>query len=244
MNDIQSAKPVLLNEEACNQGLQAYQQQLKQRIPKTTPAPLSKTAVLKNLRDSASYAAGIFVTNFYHSNGIININSSIAARAINDLQSGRKSLLSDKQANDAVIAYLNKLQREKAKPRIEAGEKFLAENKNRPGVITTASGLQYEIISQGTGPIPTRNDSVTCNYKGYYTDGTEFDNSYRTGKPVKFSITGVITGWTEALLLMPVGSKWKLYIPYQLGYGPGDYQGIPGGSALLFDIELVSIVPK
>ena len=245
INDLQSGKPVMLNEESANKCIQDYQQQLKQPKPTTVkPATAPKNAVLKNLRDSASYAAGIFVAGFYHSNGITNINSAICTRAINDLQTNNKSILNEKQANDAVIGYLNKLQREKAKPRIDAGEKFLAENKTRPGVITTASGLQYEIISQGTGPMPTRDDQVTCNYRGYYIDGNEFDNSYKRGAPATFSVTRVIAGWTEALQMMPVGSKWKLYIPYQLGYGPADYQSIPGGSTLLFEIELLSIVPK
>jgi FKBP-type peptidyl-prolyl cis-trans isomerase len=111
-------------------------------------------------------------------------------------------------------------------------------------VITTASGLQYEIVTQGTGPLPALTDMVSCNYRGTFIDGAEFDNSFKTGKPVVFKVTGVIQGWTEVLQMMPVGSKWKLYIPYQLGYGPGKYNDIPGGSVLLFELELVGIQGK
>ena len=132
----------------------------------------------------------------------------------------------------------------KSKPTIEAGENFLASNKKKPGVTTTASGLQYEVLTQGTGPKPTLQDTVVCNYKGTFLNGTEFDNSYSRGTPAEFLLTRVIKGWTEVLQLMPVGSKYKVYVPYQLGYGGGDYQGIPGGSLLIFEIELLGIKGK
>jgi FKBP-type peptidyl-prolyl cis-trans isomerase len=104
--------------------------------------------------------------------------------------------------------------------------------------------LQYEVISQGTGPKPGLKDTVVCNYKGAFLDGKEFDNSYKRGEPAEFPLTNVIRGWTEVLQLMPVGSKYKVYVPYQLGYGPSDYNGIPGGSLLVFEIELVSVKGK
>ena len=142
------------------------------------------------------------------------------------------------------MRYQLKLQEIKNKPTIDAGKKFLAENKKRPGVKVTPSGLQYEIVTVGTGKRPTKNDKVSCNYTGAFIDGTEFNNSYKMGGPISFDVNGVIKGWTEALQMMPVGSKWKLYIPYNLAYGPGQYQAIPGGSALVFEIDLLEIVNK
>ena len=97
------------------------------------------------------------------------------------------------------------------------------------------------MITQGTGPLPGKEDKVSCHYIGAYIDGTEFNNSYQMGGPISFSVNGVIKGWTEALLMMPVGSKWKLYVPHTLGYGPGQYQTIPGGSTLVFEIDLLGI---
>ena len=209
---------------------------------------LSKPAVpgvvLNDIRDSASYAAGIYLINFFRDFDITNFNSSIITRAINDLQSQKKPLLNDSVANMVAMRYQYKLQEIKNKITIDAGKKFLAENKKRQGVIVTKTGLQYEIITQGTGKKPTKNDRVSCHYTGAYIDGTEFNNSYKMGEPVTFAVNGVIQGWTEALQMMPVGSKWKLYIPYTLAYGPGQYQTIPGGSALVFEIELRDIVDK
>jgi FKBP-type peptidyl-prolyl cis-trans isomerase FklB len=208
---------------------------------KSTPSPAS---VLKDLRDSASYALGIFLFNFFREQGITNINSSLVARSIADLQSKKKPLLSDQVANNAIMAYQGKLQSQKSRPVIEAGLKFLSDNRQRAGVVSLPSGLQYEIINEGTGPRPVLTDTVICNYTGTFIDGKEFDNSYKTGQPATFAVTGVIAGWTEALLLMPVGSKWKLYVPYQLGYGISDYYNIPGGSVLIFELELLGIKGK
>lgn len=127
----------------------------------------------------------------------------------------------------------------------EAGAKFLEENKKRPGVITLPSGLQYEIITKGTGPIPKATDTVKANYIGMLIDGKEFDNSYKRGEPITIPVTGVIRGWIEALEMMPVGSKWKLFIPSDLGYGDRGAGGvIPGGAALIFEMELLEIVNK
>lgn len=207
--------------------------------PAVVPAP-----VLKTLRDSASYAMGLFVVNVFRQQGINNINSAMVARAINDVQNKKPQLLDDNQANTAIMTYQNKMQALKSKPNIEAGMKFLSDNRSRPGVKTMPSGLQYEIITEGTGPIPVISDSVTCNYIGRFINGTEFENSYQAGKPITFAVTGVIRGWTEALLMMPVGSKWKVYVPYLLAYGLSDYYSIPGGSTLIFEMELVGIVGK
>jgi FKBP-type peptidyl-prolyl cis-trans isomerase FklB len=122
------------------------------------------------------------------------------------------------------------------------GDAFLAENKKKPGVITTPSGLQYKVISMGTGRKPTTNDTVITHYRGTFIDGKEFDNSYKRGEPFTRPVTQLIKGWTEALLMMPVGSKWQLVIPSELAYGQGG-MGIPPNSVLLFDMELIGIQP-
>ena len=215
---------------------------------KKTAKPAQKPATpgvqLKTLEDSANYAMGLSVANFYKQQGVTKINSAIVTKAISDVMAGKQLLLNDMQANNCMMTYLNKQQMVKSKPIIDEGEKFLAANKNKQGVTTTASGLQYEIITQGAGSRPSLKDTVVCNYKGSFLNGTEFDNSYKRGAPAEFPVTGVIRGWTEVLQLMPVGSKYKVYVPYQLGYGSSDYNGIPGGSMLIFEIELLSIKGK
>jgi FKBP-type peptidyl-prolyl cis-trans isomerase len=198
---------------------------------------------LLSMEDSASYAIGLSVVNFYKSQGFMNINSSIVARAINDAREG-KQLLQDNEANNVVMNYLNKISSMKAKPTIDSGEAFLAQNKTRAGVTTTASGLQYEVLTQGKGPRPTITDTVVCHYRGTFLNGSVFDESYSRGQPISFPVTGVIKGWTEVLQLMPAGSKYKVYVPYQLGYGASDYGPIPGGSMLTFEIELLEVKPK
>lgn len=214
--------------------------------PAAKPVQKSTTpgVQLRTLEDSANYAMGMSVANFYKSQGVTKINSAIVTKAINDAFAGKQPLLNEMQANSCMMTYLNKQQMTKSKPNIDAGEKFLATNKTKAGVISTASGLQYEVLTQGAGPKPTLQDTVVCNYKGTFLNGTEFDNSYSRGTPAQFSLTQVIRGWTEVLQLMPVGSKYKVYVPYELGYGSGDFQGIPGGSLLIFEIELLGIKGK
>jgi FKBP-type peptidyl-prolyl cis-trans isomerase FklB len=125
------------------------------------------------------------------------------------------------------------------------GETFLAQNKSKEGVVTLPSGLQYKILKEGSGPKPSASDTVVCNYRGTLVDGKEFDSSYKRGQPATFPVSGVIKGWTEALQLMPVGSKWQLFIPSDLGYGDrGAGADIQPGSTLVFEVELVSIQDK
>jgi len=150
-------------------------------------------------------------------------------------------LLNEADINRVMNGYMTKLQEDKARVMIEEGEKFLAKNKLRPEVKVTPSGLQYEVVREGTGAMPQGTDSVTCHYKGTFLNGVEFDNSYKRGAPITFSLHGVIRGWTEGLQLMKAGSSYKFYIPYGLGYGLFDYGNIPGGSALLFDVELLEV---
>jgi len=212
----------------------------KKPVAKTTTPPFQ----LKNLEDSANYAMGLSIANFYRQQGVTKINSALVTRAINDAMGGKPTLLNDAQTSTVLMTYLNKQQMVKSKPNIDACNNFLSINKAKQGVVTTASGLQYEVITQGTGAKPTLKDTVVCNYKGTFIDGNEFDNSYKRGTPAEFPLTNVIRGWTEVLQLMPTGSKYKVYVPYQLGYGPSDYNGIPGGSLLIFEIELLSVKGK
>jgi FKBP-type peptidyl-prolyl cis-trans isomerase len=215
---------------------------------KTTPASHATTAIAASLRtsnDSVSYAIGLSVASFYSQQGITHINTVALTKAINDVISKKPSALNEQQANEVIMRYMETAQAEKIKPTIAASEAFLAANKKKPGVKTTASGLQYEVIKEGNGPKPSATDTVVVNYAGTLIDGTEFDNSYKRGTPAEFPANRVIPGWTEALQLMPVGSKYKLYIPYQLAYGTrGAGASIPGGSALIFEVELLSIKGK
>ena len=212
-------------------------QPVKKPVAKTQP-------VLKTLSDSASYAVGLSVANFYKQQGITKLNTTLVSRAINEAMSGKKTLMDDAAANTCMNNYMQQMQAQKSKARIDSGTAFLAKNKLRPEVKTTASGLQYEVITEGTGEKPTTADSVTCHYKGTLLNGTVFDNSYDRGQPITFSLGGVIPGWTEGLQLMTPGSKYKLYIPYNLAYGLYDYGPIPGGSTLTFEVELLEVKKK
>ena len=197
--------------------------------------------VCKNLNDSASYAIGLSMANFYKQQGIKNINVALLNKAVNDVMGNKNLVFDENVANTVMNNYISQMQSEKSKPRIDSGKAFLAKNKLRKEVKTTASGLQYEVLTQGNGEKPTPNDSVTCNYKGMLLNGTEFDNSYTRGTPITFALKGVIAGWTEGLQLMNVGSKYKFYVPYNLAYGAFDYGPIPGGSTLVFEVELLEV---
>jgi FKBP-type peptidyl-prolyl cis-trans isomerase len=167
--------------------------------------------------------------------------------------SGGKTRLTPEEAKavlDEVQAEVRKEQQEKMQQAAAAnkaeGEKFLAANKAKEGVVTLPSGLQYKILKAGGGPKPTASDQVVCNYRGTLINGTEFDSSYKRGLPATFGVGQVIKGWTEALQLMPVGSKWQLFIPSSLAYGerPDPRSGIEPNATLIFEVELLSIVDK
>lgn len=213
---------------------------------KTTTKPAAKpmpTPTMKNSIDSVSYAIGMSLASFYKEQGITSVNTSMVTRALNDAMKGQKTLLTQEQCNMSISNYLQELKREKSAAARKVGEEFLAANKTKPGVITLPSGMQYLVVQEGTGPIPALTDTVKCHYHGTLIDGTIFDSSVKRGTPIDFPVTGVIKGWVEALQIMPVGSKWKLFIPADLAYGDsqaGPY--IAPGSTLIFDIELISIV--
>lgn len=195
--------------------------------------------------DSLSYSIGVQVAEYYKTQGVDNVNTEYIKQAFNDVFNNKKLIISEDACNMNIQKKLQEFMSQKISKVKETGVKFLEENKKRPGVITLPSGLQYEIITKGTGPVPTAKDTVSANYIGTLIDGKEFDNSYKRGEPISIPVTAVIRGWTEALELMPVGSKWKLFVPSDLAYGDRGAGGaIPGGSALIFEIELLSIVNK
>jgi len=180
------------------------------------------------------------------------VDANIMARGIKDAMAGGKTALTDDEAQAAIMDMQKDVQakmQEKSKEAADAnkkeGEAFLSANKGKEGVVALPSGLQYKIEKAGTGPKPTANDSVVCNYRGTLIDGKEFDSSYKHGQPATFPVTGVIKGWTEALQLMPVGSKWQLFIPSDLAYGDrGAGADIGPGATLVFEVELMSIEDK
>ena len=208
--------------------------------PMTVKTPVKATL---SSTDSLSYAMGVQTAEYYKTQGVEKINTALVKKAYDDVYTNKILLISPEQCNMTVQKKLQEFMSQKSNVEKEAGAKFLEENKKKPGVITLPSGLQYEIITKGTGPLPKATDTVKANYIGSLIDGKEFDNSYKRGEPIIIPLTTVIRGWVEALQLMPVGSKWKLYIPSDLGYGDRGAGGaIPGGATLIFEIELLDIV--
>ena len=192
--------------------------------------------------DKISYALGLSIANNLMSSGINKVNFADFSKAIEDVMSQKQPEISYEEAQNIINEYLTKVQDERFKHNTEAGEAFLAENKKRPGVVTLPSGLQYEVITEGKGALPKDTDQVTCHYHGSLIDGTVFDSSVQRGTPATFGVGQVIKGWVEALQLMPVGSKWKLYIPSDLAYGAaGAGQAIEPNSTLIFEVEVLDI---
>lgn len=194
-------------------------------------------------KDKASYSIGMQIGQSLKRQGM-DINLDQLSAGLKAVLAGEKTALTEEEARQAYTSYAQQMQTKRMEKGKKEGDAFLAENKKKEGVQTTPSGLQYKVITKGTGPKPTTNDTVKTHYRGTLIDGTEFDSSYKKGEPITFPVTGVIKGWTEALLMMPVGSKWQLFIPSDLAYGPGGRPGIPPNSTLLFDIELLGIEPK
>jgi FKBP-type peptidyl-prolyl cis-trans isomerase FklB len=213
----------------------------------------AKPLTLDTDKDKQSYAIGLNIGKSIKKDGV-EVNSEVLAKGVRDAMAGTKPLMTDEEVSTvlkALQAEVVKHQQEvfeaaKEKNKQE-GDAFLATNKNKSDVVTLPSGLQYKVIQNGDGPKPAATDTVICNYRGTLINGTEFDSSTKTGKPATFAVNRVIKGWTEALQLMPVGSKWELYIPPTLAYGE---RGTPNGGpigpneTLIFDVELVSIQPK
>ena len=203
---------------------------------------------LKTTQDSVSYAIGMNIGKNFKAQKV-DVSVNVVAKGIQDILDSSKVMMTEEQAQACMMAFQ---QRMIAKQQAEAsvtgeknkkdGEAFLAATKNKEGVKTTASGLQYKVITMGNGPKPTADQTVTVHYKGTTIDGKEFDSSYKRGKPATFGVGQVIKGWTEAVQLMPVGSKWELYIPSELAYGErGAGENIGPNSTLVFEVELLSV---
>jgi FKBP-type peptidyl-prolyl cis-trans isomerase FklB len=197
-----------------------------------------------DLRDSASYALGFNVGQTL-SQRYASMDKDILIKAINDAYNKKTSAIDVNLTNTIVSGFMAAEQAKAAAEAEKLAKVYLDENKAKPGVITTASGLQYKVIKMGTGAKPKVTDMVKVNYEGRLTDGTFFDGTSRTGQPAQFGVSNLIAGWTEALQLMPVGSKFELTIPAKLGYGSsGSGQLIKPGATLVFDLELLDIVAQ
>lgn len=199
-----------------------------------------------SVEELVSYGIGRQMGDQLASNPFEGVAPAAVAQGVIDALNGVAMPYSNEEMQAAFEEINKRMQAEAAekhKALASAGEAFLAENAKKPGVTVTASGLQYEVITQGSGPIPTATSKVKTHYHGTLIDGTVFDSSVNRGQPIDFPVNGVIAGWTEALQLMPVGSKWRLYIPHNLAYGERGAGGsIAPFSALIFDVELIDIV--
>jgi FKBP-type peptidyl-prolyl cis-trans isomerase len=217
---------------------------------KTPAKPAAKPAaaapskvVLKNSLDSLSYAIGVLDASFFKQQGIDKLNYAVMSAAVQAVIEGKEPILSAQVADQTLRAKMQEASMRKIEPTVAEGKKFCAENKKRPEVKETASGLQYEVVKLGTGPMPKDTNTVKVHYTGTLLNGTKFDSSRDRGEPAEFPLTSVIPGWTEGVQLMPVGSTFKFYIPYNLAYGTqGSPPAIPGGATLVFDVELLEIV--
>ncbi len=214
--------------------------------PGTKPVTKPVTAAanpLKTTSDSISYVLGEIAAYNLTQQGLgeIKINNAVFTRALNDILGKKPTLLDDVTANALLNNYMVKQQEAKIKPTIAEGEKFLAQNKLKPGIKTTASGLQYQVITEGQGIKPTTLDTFVAHYRGTLLDGTQFDASYDRGQPLTYPVGKVIQGWQEGLQLMTTGSKYKFWIPYNLGYGAMGSGKIPGGALLIFELELLEV---
>jgi FKBP-type peptidyl-prolyl cis-trans isomerase FklB len=235
-----------------------------QKAPATTakPGQASGTAraksttplTLKTQQDKASYAVGLGLGKSLKRDGV-DVDPAIVSRGLRDALAGGKTLLTDDEVKTTMTAVQADVRkRQEAKLQVagetnkQEGEAFLAANKTQEGVVALPSGLQYKVLKEGTGPKPTATDSVVCNYRGTLLNNTEFDSSYKRGQPITLPVNGVIKGWTEALQLMPVGSKWQLFVPSELAYGARGAGGAGGAigpnATLVFEIELLSIQAK
>jgi FKBP-type peptidyl-prolyl cis-trans isomerase FklB len=219
---------------------------------KSAQTPAAKPAApLTTDKEKDSYALGVNIGRGLKRQPV-ELDPPSVLRGLKDALAGSQPLLTDAE----IEAGLKQLQAEAQKQQevelakageanMKEGEAFLAANKTKDGVVTLPSGLQYKIVTAGTGAKPAASDTVVCNYRGTFPDGTEFDSSYKRGQPATFPVSGVIKGWTEALQLMPVGSKWQLFIPPDLAYGPQGSRGTIGpNQTLVFDVELLSIKGK
>ena len=256
MNLLTAAGIVLLGSAAAQQTPATNTQTTQSAKPgttthkSTTAAAKPKPLALVTDKDKQSYSIGVNVGKSLHRDSI-DVEPKIVLQGLEDALANGKLLLTDDQMKTVMTALQTQVRQEmeeKRQAQAETDQKdgaaFMAANATKEGVVTLPSDLQYKILVAGTGPKPTATDSVVCNYRGTLLDNTEFDSSYKRGQPVTINVSGVIKGWTEALQLMPVGSKWQLFIPPDLAYGDRGQGPIGPNSTLIFEVELLSIQPK
>lgn len=208
-----------------------------------------QTAPLKTEKDKQSYVIGLNLGADMKRRAVEDLNFELLIQGIRDAYSGGNKLLTEEEANQIWAAFQKNLAEKQkvnkmkmAEENKKKGDAFLAQNKTKEGVVALPSGLQYKVLQAGKGPKPKAEDSVTTHYRGTLLDGTEFDSSYRRNEPVTFKVSEVIKGWTEALQLMETGSKWQLFIPPDLAYGPNGAGGLIGpNETLIFEVELISV---
>ena len=202
-------------------------------------------ANLKTQIDSVSYGIGVAIGENLKRDNLDSINVDMLAKGIKDIFKGDTATLSQEKANQVISTYIEGMRMKKTEQSMATSKKFFEENKKKDGVQETASGLQYKVITMGTGSKPAATDTVVTHYHGTLMDGKVFDSSVERGEPVSFPVNQVIPGWTEALQLMPVGSKWMLYIPSNLAYGERGAGGVIGpNESLIFEVELLGIKGK
>jgi FKBP-type peptidyl-prolyl cis-trans isomerase FklB len=202
----------------------------------------SNSAKLNNELDSVSYSLGVSIAQNLKMNGLDEVNSAAFSKGIEDFLKNEKPQIDPMMADQIINNYLTNVREKESEKALKEGEDFLAKNKEKSGIQTTDSGLQYEIIEKGSGATPDENDMVTVHYTGKTINGNVFDSSVERGEPVTFGVGQVIPGWTEGLQMMQEGGKARFYIPSELGYGArGAGPDIPPHSALIFDVELISV---
>jgi len=213
--------------------------------PAASAQPKPLAPVFKTQFDSASYAFGVSIGNDIKSRGVNGLNFSLLAKAMTDVFSANGPVLSPEKSQQVIMAFLGSIEKKKFEGNIAEGTKFLTENSKKPGVVSLPSGLQYEIITRGSGVKPKATDEVTVHYKGTLLNGNQFDSSYDRGEPATFMLNQVIPGWTEGLQQMPAGSKFRFFIPYALAYGEraAGHDILPF-STLIFEVELISVQIK
>ena len=200
------------------------------------------SVTLETKLDSVSYGIGVNIAENLKGQGLGDLNVEAMAKGLQDILNDSELVISKEEVGPLLNEYMGQMQAKKAKEAAKEGEEFLAINATKKGVVTLESGMQYEVLTSGSGATPGLNDKVTTHYTGTLIDGTVFDSSVERGQPASFPVSGVIKGWTEALQLMKEGDKWKLYIPYDLAYGErGAGAQIGPYATLIFEIELISV---
>lgn len=216
-----------------------------QSKPKTpVKAGVKSISPLKTKLDSLSYSFGQTIAGQLRNADVKDLNYAVFRKGLEDGMKGLKPSMTAEQINACLNEHFMGPKMKEVNAEKAVSKKFLDENKKRAGVITLPNGLQYEILKTGNGPVPKETDTIVAHYAGTLINGKEFDNSYKRGEPIKYAANNLVRGWTEALIRMPAGSKWKLYIPSDLGYGDyGSGPAIPGGAALIFELELLEVIP-